>query len=209
MINKETQLTFEQIQEAIDSIQRFYDEVKENSILSFHWALTGMIGEFYVAQTLLDFFPDISLKQKRHSFDLLANNKRFEVKTTKKNEQEEEIGFDWIKPENFDVLVLVYLNSDLAVRKMKWFSTEQVRKMFLPRAIAWKAVQKIREEDLVDNLWIAYQQNSDNEKWKTKIKEVDNKFQLTGKSFLQRYEELVNILQINVDFNPDLDYLID
>jgi len=197
------------IQNAIDSIVRFHGDSISNSTLQFHWALTGMIGELYVAQYLLpDSETGFSLKQKRNSYDLKAFGKKFEVKTTMKDERKTEIGFDYINPSKFDILVLVYLYSDLSVKKMKWFSKKLVKELFLPRVIAWKNIEKIKEEDLTKNYWIAYKQFSENEGIKARIKQVDEKFPQRGRSFLQRYEELVNaILKPDMNFNPDLDYL--
>ena len=192
----------EEIQSAIESIKKFQNEIANNPAISFHWALTGMIGELYVALNLHNFDLDVTLKQKRHSFDILTKKQRFEVKTTKKDELETEIGFDHIKPKNFDALVLVYLNSDLSVKKMKWFSSEQVKDWFLPRAIAWKRIEEIKEDDLFTDLWIAYTKNNNNERWKTRIKALDEKFPSEKQSYLSRYEEIVNLLQLDVDFNP-------
>lgn len=200
-------VNLEDIQSSIDSILKFHMEVLNNPIISFHWALTGMIGELYVAQTLYGFFSEVTFKQKRHSFDLLANDLRIEVKTTKKDEKNIEIEFDRIKPEKFDALVLVYLNVDLSVKKMKWFISDHVKEMFIPRAIAWKKLETINEVDLMSNFWIAYTKDNPNEKWKAKMKVLDEKFPAREQSFQDKYENLVNILQQVVGFNPSYELL--
>ena len=122
-MNTETSENLErEIRKAIDSIVRFHEDSITNSTLHLHWALTGMIGELYVAQSFLpESDSGLSLKQKRNSYDLEAYGKKIEVKTTMKDERKTEIGFDYINPSKFDILVLVYLYSDLSVKKMKWF----------------------------------------------------------------------------------------
>ncbi len=78
---------------------------------------------------------------------------------------------------------------------MKWFTSREVKEMFIPRTVIWKNHEKIESEDLENNFWIAYRKNNCNEKLKSKIDSFDVNRKKVKHDYLKKYSNLVGVLE--------------